>query len=91
DSLVSRTWRADRRIRRVGIGEVEVLRGSSGGGARLNGGAAESEATIMLDDVESAVPAVARRYLEAHDRRGADAALSAFSAEAKVMDDGNVK
>jgi ketosteroid isomerase-like protein len=34
-------------------------------------------------------PDVVRRYLEAHDRRDTDAALSAFAPDAHVVDDGN--
>jgi hypothetical protein len=38
---------------------------------------------------DAAVPDVVRRYFEAHDRRDTDAALSSFTANAKVVDDGH--
>jgi len=35
------------------------------------------------------VPEVVRRYQDAHDRRDIDVALSAFTPDAKVVDDGH--
>lgn len=40
-------------------------------------------------DNEGAVPMIARRYLEAHDRRDVDAALAAFAVDARVTHDGH--
>jgi hypothetical protein len=40
-------------------------------------------------DEQTAPPDVIRRYLEAHDRRDTDAALSAFARDAHVLDDGH--
>jgi ketosteroid isomerase-like protein len=37
----------------------------------------------------TALPDVIHRYFEAHDRRDADAALSAFAHDAHVLDDGH--
>ena len=39
------------------------------------------------DDVE--LPEVVTRYQSAHDRHDTDVALSAFAADARVVDDGN--
>ena len=38
---------------------------------------------------EAGVAEVIRRYLEAHDRRDYDVALSAFTPDATVVDDGH--
>jgi hypothetical protein len=38
---------------------------------------------------DAALPDVVRRYFEAHDRRDTDAALSSFTEDAKVVDDGH--
>ena len=35
------------------------------------------------------LPAVVRRYQDAHDRRDTDVALSAFAPDARVLDDGH--
>jgi ketosteroid isomerase-like protein len=40
-------------------------------------------------DEHTALPDVIHRYFEAHDRRDADAALSAFAHDAHVLDDGH--
>ena len=45
--------------------------------------------TAPLEDIESNVPEVIRRYLGAHDRRATDVALSTFAADATVVDDGH--
>src|SRR5690349_6419570 len=42
----------------------------------------------MVDQGDVAVPETIRRYFAAHDRRDADAALSAFAADGRVFDDG---
>ena len=42
----------------------------------------------VVSEDDAAPPDVIRRYLEAHDRRDADASLSAFAPDAHVLDDG---
>jgi hypothetical protein len=43
----------------------------------------------MGRDERAVMPDVVRRYLEAHDRRDTDEALSAFAPDARVLDDGH--
>jgi hypothetical protein len=43
----------------------------------------------VVDQGDVAVPETIRRYFAAHDRRDADAALSAFAADGRVFDDGH--
>jgi SnoaL-like domain len=42
----------------------------------------------VVTESRAATPDVVRRYLEAHDRRDTDVALSAFAPDAHVLDDG---
>jgi ketosteroid isomerase-like protein len=44
---------------------------------------------LVVDQEDVAVPETIRRYFAAHDRRDADAALSAFAPDARVFDDGH--
>jgi ketosteroid isomerase-like protein len=43
----------------------------------------------VVDQDDAAVPHAIRRYFAAHDRRDADASLSAFASDARVFDDGH--
>jgi hypothetical protein len=43
----------------------------------------------VAQDERALTPDVVRRYLEAHDRRDTDAALSEFAPDAHVLDDGH--
>jgi hypothetical protein len=44
---------------------------------------------VSSSDTESELPEVISRYQAAHDRRDTDVALSAFTSDAKVEDDGH--